>query len=173
MPDNIFLIGPMGAGKSSIGKRLAKRLNREFYDSDHLLEEKTGVTITTIFELEGESGFRDRESKVLTELSRQNDCVIATGGGAILRTENRALMSESGVIVYLSASVDTQLKRTLHDKSRPLLENSDRHARLVELARNRNPIYELLADISIETDAQSIGASIKQIIEKLHQKKQL
>lgn len=158
----------MGAGKSSIGKRLAKRLNREFVDSDHLLEEKTGVTITTIFELEGEAGFRERESKVLAELSQQTRIVIATGGGAILRQENRQLMSDNGIVIYLSAAVDTQLKRTLHDKNRPLLENSDRHAKLIQLAEHRNPLYAAMADFSIETDAQSIGASIKQIIELLH-----
>jgi shikimate kinase len=167
VPDNIFLIGPMGAGKSSIGKRLAKRLNREFIDSDHLLEEKTGVTITTIFELEGEIGFRDRESKVLAELSQRTGIVIATGGGAILREENRQLMNDNGIVIYLSAKVETQLKRTLHDKNRPLLENNDRHAKLIQLAEHRNPLYTAMADISIETDTQSIGASIKQIIELL------
>lgn len=158
----------MGAGKSSIGKRLAKRLNRIFIDSDHLLEEKTGVSITTIFELEGEAGFRDRESKVLATLSHESNIVIATGGGAILRQENRQMMSENGIIVYLSAAVETQLKRTLHDKSRPLLENNDRHAKLIELAKDRNPLYSAMANISIETDTQSIGASIKQIVEQLH-----
>lgn len=157
----------MGAGKSSIGKKLAKRLQLDFYDSDHVLEEKTGVSITTIFEVEGEDGFRLRESKILAELARRKSTVIATGGGAVLKSENQKVMSASGYIVYLSASVDTQLKRTLHDKNRPLLENGDRHAKLTELATHRNPIYKKLADILIDTDAQSIGASIKQIVEQL------
>ena len=157
----------MGAGKSSIGKRLAKRLDRKFIDSDHLLEERTGVSITTIFELEGEEGFRRRESKVLAELCHDKDLVIATGGGSILSQENRQLMIDDGTIVYLSASVETQLKRTLHDRSRPLLENSDRRAKLVEIAEYRNPLYAAMANISIETDSQSIGASIKQIVEQL------
>lgn len=167
MQQNIFLVGPMGAGKSSIGRRLAKRLTREFIDCDHALEERTGVTITTIFELEGEAGFRERETKILSQLSNLNEVVIATGGGVVLKDQNRAILQNDGTVVYLQASVETQLKRTLHDKNRPLLEMGDRRAKLISMAKIRNPLYEEVADITIKTDSQSISASIKQIIEQL------
>ena len=157
----------MGAGKSSIGKRLAKRMKRDFYDSDRVLEERTGVSITTIFELEGEQGFRSRETKILQELAQINEAVIATGGGAILQEKNRALIKSNGAVVYLQASVDTQLKRTRHDKKRPLLHTNNRRAKLQTLAEQRNPAYESLADITIHTDSQSISNSITQIIEQL------
>ena len=167
MPQNIFLVGPMGAGKSSIGKRLAKRMKRDFYDSDRVLEERTGVSITTIFELEGEQGFRSRETKILQELAQLNEAVIATGGGAILQEKNKTLIKSNGLVVYLQASVDTQLKRTRHDKKRPLLHTDNRRAKLQTLAEHRNPAYESLADITIHTDSQSISNSISQIIEQL------
>jgi len=168
MPDNIFLIGPMGAGKSSIGKRLANKINRKFYDSDRVLEERTGVVITTIFELEGENGFRHRESAILKELVELDKTVIATGGGIVLQKFNRELMKANGTIVYLQASVDAQLKRTRRDKKRPLLHTNNRHAKLTDLAKERNPIYEELADITINTDRQSINSSVAQIIQRLH-----
>lgn len=167
MPQNIFLVGPMGAGKTSIGKRLSKRLKRSFVDSDRVLEERTGVAITTIFELEGENGFRNRESKILRELITLNDAIIATGGGIVVRASNRPLLKENGTVVYLQASVDTQLKRTRHDKKRPLLQTNNRRDKLLALAEQRNPIYESLADITIRTDSQSISNSISQIIEQL------
>ena len=157
----------MGAGKSSIGKRLAKRMKRDFYDSDRVLEERTGVAISTIFELEGEQGFRDRETKTLRKLVQNNNAVIATGGGVILQEKNRALIKSNGIAVYLQASVDTQLKRTRHDKKRPLLQTNNRRAKLQALAEQRNPAYESLADITIHTDNQSISNSISQIIEQL------
>ncbi|MDW3096017.1 MAG: shikimate kinase AroK [Gammaproteobacteria bacterium] len=161
---NIILIGPMGAGKSSVGKRLARQLNRKFYDCDKVLEERTGVTITTIFELEGEQGFRQRETKILQELTDKENSVIATGGGVILLSENIKLLSTNSIVVYLSACVNSQIKRTRHDKKRPLLQTQDRHATLQNLANTRNPIYRELADIIIDTDAQSISSSIEQII---------
>lgn len=167
MPNNIFLVGPMGAGKTSIGKRLSKRLKRDFLDSDRVLEERTGVTITTIFELEGEEGFRQRETKILRELINSNDAVIATGGGIVVSETNRPLLKTNGTVVYLQASVDTQLKRTRHDKKRPLLQTNNRRDKLLALAKKRNPIYEALADITIHTDSQSISNSISQIIHQL------
>ena len=167
MPQNIFLVGPMGAGKTSIGKRLAKRLKRSFVDSDRTLEERTGVAITTIFELEGEDGFRDRETKILQELANLDNTVIATGGGIIVRESNRSLLKENGTIVYLQASVDSQLKRTRHDKKRPLLQTKNRRDKLQILAKQRDPIYKSLADIVIHTDSQSISHSISQIIKQL------
>jgi len=164
MPTNIILIGPMGAGKSSVGKRLAKQLNRKFYDSDKVLEQHTGVAITTIFELEGEQGFRQRETKILNELVDVENGVIATGGGAVLLPENVALLKQDSIVIYLKASVNSQIKRTRHDKKRPLLQTQDRHATLQNLANTRNPIYNEIADIIIDTDSQNISSSIEQII---------
>ena len=169
MPSNIILVGPMGAGKSSVGKRLAKQLNRKFYDCDKVLEDRTGVAISTIFELEGEQGFRQRETKILEELLQLENCVIATGGGAVLRDENLQMINACGITIYLQASVNSQIKRTRHDKKRPLLQTQDRHATLEKLARQRNPMYEQLADITISTDSQSISASIDEITRKINQ----
>ena len=168
MPNNIYLIGPMGAGKSSIGKRLAKKLKRDFYDCDRVLEQRTGVAITTIFELEGEAGFRAREKKILAKLSEYQSAVIATGGGVILTAENRELLSSTGTVVYLQASVETQLKRTRQDKKRPLLQTENRRAKLSSLAEIRNSLYEDVADIVIDTDIQSISSSISKIINSLN-----
>ena len=167
MSNNIILIGPMGAGKSSVGKRLAKHLNRKFYDCDKVLEERTGVAITTIFELEGESGFRERETKILEELTTLDNVVIATGGGVILSDENVDLLTHNSVIIYLKASVNSQIKRTKHDKKRPLLQTKNRHATLQALAKTRNPMYTKLANIIIDTDKQSISTSIEQITSQL------
>ena len=168
MSNNIILIGPMGAGKSSVGKRLAKHLNRKFYDCDKVLEERTGVAITTIFELEGESGFRERETKILDELTSLENIVIATGGGVILLDKNLHLLTQNSVIIYLKASVTSQIKRTKHDKKRPLLQTKDRHATLQDLAKIRNPIYTKLANIIVDTDKQSISSSIEQIKSQLN-----
>tara|TARA_R110002095_G_scaffold170947_1_gene148480 strand:- start:469 stop:957 length:489 start_codon:yes stop_codon:yes gene_type:complete len=154
----------MGAGKSSVGKRLAKQLSRKFYDCDKVLEDRTGVAIATIFELEGEQGFRQRETKILQELVYTENAVIATGGGAVLIDENISLLSQNSIVIYLKASVHSQIKRTKHDKKRPLLQTSDRHATLQNLANKRNPLYNEIADIIIDTDSQSINTSIEQII---------
>ena len=167
MPKNIVLIGPMGAGKSSVGKRLAKQLNRKFFDCDKVLEERTGVAITTIFELEGESGFRERETKILGELSTLENVVIATGWGAVLLEKNIQLITQNSIIIYLRASVNSQIKRTKHDKKRPLLQTKDRHATLQALAKARNPIYTKIADIIVDTDKQSISTSLEEITKQL------
>ena len=168
MPKNLILIGPMGAGKSSIGRRLAKQLNKKFYDCDRVLEERTGVTITTIFELEGEEGFRQRETKILQELVKSQNAVIATGGGVVLRTENLDLIRHNSIVIYLKASLDSQIKRTKHDKKRPLIQTRERRATLAKLARSRNPIYEQVADITIDTDGQSIDASVEKMASQLN-----
>ena len=174
MRKHIILIGPMGAGKSSLGKRLAKRLNCPFYDSDQFLEERTGVKITTIFELEGEKGFRIREHKMLKELLSHEIGVIATGGGIITQTNNHLILQQAdNIVIYLMACVDSQLKRTSHDKSRPLLQTPDRHAKLTSLAKQRNPLYEQLADITIDTDKQNINRSIDLIMQHLKRLNQI
>lgn len=171
MPKNIILIGPMGAGKSSVGKRLAKQLNRKFYDCDKVLEDRTGVAITTIFELEGEQGFRQRETKILRDLVSHKNAVIATGGGVVLVPENLNLIKQNGIVVYLQASVNSQIKRTRHDQKRPLLQTQDRHATLQKLANERNAIYEKISDLVVDTNTQSISSSIEQICTQVNSSK--
>ncbi|MEM7303914.1 MAG: shikimate kinase [Pseudomonadota bacterium] len=168
MADNISLIGPMGAGKSSIGKRLAQQLKQPFFDSDRLIEEKTGVAISTIFELEGEKGFRHRESKALSAILKDNEnAIIATGGGIVLVEDNQRQLTEHSIVIYLQASVEAQINRTKHDKKRPLLQTEDRYSTLQKLAMARNPLYESLANITIDTSQQSIAKSLEQIIKEL------
>ena len=162
---NIFLIGMMGAGKTSVGRVLAKRLNKVFYDSDHVIEERTGVKIPVIFEIEGESGFRHRESAVLDELTGLDKVVIATGGGAVLAQENRDRLRTRGTIVYLRASVKDLLNRTRHDKNRPLLQTADPLARLNELYEMRDPLYREVAHVTIDTGSQSLTT----LVNRLHQ----
>lgn len=162
---NIFLIGPMGAGKTTIGRQLAQALSREFIDSDRIIEERTGVDIPTIFEYEGEDGFRSREECIIDELSRQQHIVLATGGGSVIRPTNRQHLAARGFVVYLHTPVSLQLQRTAHDKNRPLLQTADPRARLEELFRNRDPLYREIADLVIDTDKHSIRQII-QIIRK-------
>ena len=165
MPGNIFLVGMMGAGKTSVGRALAKRLNKVFYDSDHVIEERTGVKIPVIFEIEGEPGFRHRESAVLDELTALDDVVLATGGGAVLAQENRDRLRTRGTVVYLRASVKDLLNRTRHDKNRPLLQTADPRARLNELYEMRDPLYREAAHVTIDTGSQSLTT----LVNRLHQ----
>ncbi len=165
IPGNIFLIGMMGAGKTSVGRVLAKRLNKVFYDSDHVIEERTGVKIPVIFEIEGEPGFRHRESAVLDELTALDDVVLATGGGAVLAQENRDRLRTRGTVVYLRASVKDLLNRTRHDKNRPLLQTADPRARLNELYEMRDPLYREVAHVTIDTGSQSLTT----LVNRLHQ----
>lgn len=160
---NIILIGPMGSGKSTIGNILARNLNRDFRDSDHFIEEKTGVDIARIFDIEGEQGFRDRESKALKELLGQNNCVVATGGGSVVSKENRALLKSKGYIIFLDTSVSQQMYRLRRDKKRPLLQTENPLERLENLLAIRRPIYLDLADLAIKTDrrvARKLAADI-------------
>lgn len=146
----IFLVGPMGAGKTTIGKLLAKHLGRQFVDCDWYIVQQTGADIPWIFEKEGESGFRDRETRALAELTVLPDIVMATGGGAVERLENRELL-KNGLVIYLDASVDTQLARTKKDKNRPLLQSDNPRAVLELLYERRNPLYREVADVIMPT----------------------
>jgi len=166
-PENIFLVGLMGAGKTSVGRLLAKRLNKAFYDSDREIERSTGVKIPLIFEIEGESGFRARESRLLAELVYRNNIVLATGGGAVLSQQNRKLLAEHGFVVYLRAAVDDLWRRTRHDKNRPLLQTGDALSRLHELFVARDPLYREIADTIIDTGSQSLGSLVNKVEQRL------
>ncbi|MGD9020566.1 MAG: shikimate kinase AroK [Lysobacterales bacterium] len=158
---NIFLIGPMGSGKTTIGRQLAKRLGLEFHDCDLELEKQTGASVNLIFDIEGEAGFRERERRMLEELSGRRGVLIATGGGVVGNKENRRLLRTRGFVVYLKTSVEQQLKRLSQDKSRPLLQAQDRSRRLRELAAVRNPLYEATADLVFSSRRSSIYASAR------------
>lgn len=164
---NIFLVGMMGAGKSTIGKALARYLGREFIDSDRVLAERTGVPVATIFEIEGEAGFRRRERAIIAELAGGDDHVVATGGGSILAEENRRAMREAGTVVYLRARVESLWERTRHDASRPLLATPDPRARLQELLAEREPLYREAAHVIVETGSQGTQAVVKRIVAAL------
>ncbi|MBI3528584.1 MAG: shikimate kinase AroK [Betaproteobacteria bacterium] len=165
IPGNIFLVGMMGAGKTSVGRVLAKRLSKVFYDSDHVIEGRTGVKIPVIFEIEGESGFRHRESAVLDELTALDEVVLATGGGAVLVQENRDRLRARGTVVYLRASVKDLLNRTRYDKNRPLLQTADPRTRINELYEMRDPLYREVAHLTIDTGNQSLTT----LVNRLHQ----
>jgi shikimate kinase len=164
---NIFLVGPMGAGKSTVGKQLAKSLGRDFYDSDKEIEKRTGVSIAWIFEMEGEAGFRLRERKVINELTELKNIVLATGGGAVLAEENRRVLRSRGYVVYLSASVEQLLRRTNKDKNRPLLQTGQPEDKITGLMAERAPLYKDVADIELRTGDQSIQYVVSGLIKQL------
>ncbi|NGY06502.1 shikimate kinase AroK [Solimonas terrae] len=161
---NIFLIGPMGAGKTTVGRRLAELRGLEFIDSDHEIEARTGVDIPYIFEREGEAGFRKRESQMISELVMRGGIVLATGGGAVLDADNRRVLAAHGYVVYLHASVDQQLHRTSRADNRPLLHNvSDRRGVLSSLFAQRDPLYREIADLIVSTDGRSAKTLVHEI----------
>jgi len=164
---NIFLVGLMGAGKSTIGRHLAKSLGLEFVDSDHEIERRTGASIPLIFDIEGEAGFRLREKKVIDELSRRTGVVLATGGGAVLDEENRAHLRERGTVIYLYATVDQLLARTAKDRNRPLLQTSDPRARLQQLLEARDLLYREVAALVVDTGGRSARTAEKEILAKI------
>ena len=168
---NIFLVGMMGAGKTSVGRVLARRLNKAFYDSDHVIEQRTGVKIPVIFEIEGEAGFRHRESLVLDELTALGEVVIATGGGAVLAQANRERLHSRGTVVYLRASVKDLLNRTRHDRNRPLLQTADPRARLQELYELRDPLYREVAHVTVDTGSQSLTTLLNRLQHLLEQRR--
>jgi shikimate kinase len=164
---NIILIGPMGSGKSTIGSIIAKKLHRQFYDSDHFIENRTGVDIARIFDVEGEEGFRDRETNALNELLSQNNQVIATGGGSIMRKQNQEILRNKGYIVFLDTSINQQMQRLQRDKKRPLLQTENPRERLQALLDVRRPIYQDLADLSVKTDRRMARKLASDIIHNL------
>lgn len=167
VPGNIILIGLMGAGKTSVGKMLARRLGKTFYDSDHEIERTTGVKIPVIFEIEGEDGFRARESKVLADLVQQRGVVLATGGGAVLSERNRRMLARNGVVVYLRATPHDLWLRTRHDRNRPLLRTPDPLAKLRELFEQRDPLYREIADVVVDTGSQSVNSLAHRLASRL------
>jgi shikimate kinase len=169
IPGNIFLVGLMGAGKTSVGRLLAKRFGKTFYDCDQEIERRTGVKIPVIFEIEGEEGFRTREANVLRELTALNDIVLATGGGAILREENRRTLMHNGTVVYLRASLDDLYQRTRHDRNRPLLDTADPRAKLEELFAQRDPLYCEVASLVMDTGNQSLGNLANRLEQRLRE----
>ena len=167
MDKNIYLVGPMGSGKSAVGRRLAKDLGCDFFDSDTEIESRTGVDIAYIFEKEGEAGFRRRECDAMLELVEQSDIVLATGGGAILSPDNRKALKSHGAVVYLHATVEQQVKRTRRAKNRPLLEGGDRPTILRDLMAIRDPLYRSIADMVVETDGRTVASVASEIRERL------
>lgn len=162
---NVFLIGPMGVGKSTVGRHLARTLQKTFVDSDKVIEERTGASISLIFEIEGEGGFRLRESQIIDELTQRQNQVVATGGGAVLREENRCHLRERGLVVYLRAPLELLVERTSRDHSRPLLANTDPRQRLAALMKEREPLYRETADLIIETG----NRTVRQVVSLIRQ----
>lgn len=163
----VFLVGPMGAGKTTIGKHLAQHLKLGFADTDSEIEARTGADIPWIFDVEGEEGFRDREQQVVEEMTGWDDMVLATGGGVVLRPENRRVLGSRGFVVYLYATVDEQVRRTRRDRKRPLLQTGDPEQTLRELMTLRDPLYREIADHIIETDQCSPRTVAQRLVREL------
>jgi len=159
----VFLVGPMGSGKSAVGRQLARRLGLVFLDSDEEIEARTGVDIPYIFEREGEAGFRHREAEVIDELTQRENVLIATGGGAVLDPASRARLRERGRVVYLRTSVEQQLARTRRSEARPLLNNPDPRGTLARLFALRAPLYAEVAEITVDTDGRKVKSVVEQI----------
>ncbi len=166
---NLILVGPMGAGKSTIGRLLAKELHLPFKDSDKEIEVRTGADIPWIFDVEGEQGFREREQAVIADLCREDGLVLATGGGAVLRQENREALRAGGRVIYLHASVEQQLERTARDRNRPLLRTADPGRVLRDLLAIRDPLYREIADVVIDTDQRPPRMVVQEILSRLEQ----
>ena len=162
---NIVLVGPMGSGKTTVGRRLAHELNQDFYDTDHEIIDKTGVTIDHIFDIEGEDGFRERESKILENLCQMSNIILATGGGIVILPKNREILKNAGLVVYLSSSMEQLLRRTAKSTTRPLLENSvDRKKTITELVEARDVYYREVASIVLDTTGKKLHEVVNIII---------
>lgn len=168
--ENLFLVGLMGAGKSTVGRQLARRLKRSFYDSDHEVERRCGVGIPVIFDIEGERGFRAREAQVIAELAALDGIVLATGGGVVLDAENRRRLAARGTVVYLHARPADLYDRVRHDRHRPLLANADPLIKLEELYAQRDPLYREVADLVVNTGKQSAQALVRDLLARLEEK---
>ena len=170
--DNVFLIGPMGSGKTTIGQRLAGLLGLEFLDCDRELEARTGASVSLIFDVEGEQGFRSRETQMLEELAARDGIVLATGGGVVINAVNREILRRRGLVVYLKTSVEQQLKRLARDRSRPLLQTPDRRERLQRLAEQRNALYEEIAEIEFPARNKNPDAVARQLADVIRQRRE-
>ena len=166
---NIFLVGPMGAGKSTIGKMLASELNYEFHDSDAFIEERTGVDLNWIFDLEGEEGFQKREQSAIEELTQMFGIVLATGGGVVDVAANRRVLAARGIVIYLTVPIDQQVLRVEKDRKRPLLQTGDKEDTLRKLNEIRSPLYEEIADYEFATDVMGIRAIVKGILDRINE----
>ena len=168
-PSSIILVGPMGSGKTAVGRALAKILGRDFYDTDRHVEERTGVDIAFIFEKEGEAGFRRRETDAIQHFASKSDIVLATGGGAVVEEVNRLSLSATGLVVYLKASPEQLYERTRASKNRPMLDTDNLKARITELLDERGPLYESIADLTVDTNGRRVAQVARDIAEKLDQ----
>ncbi|HUW26747.1 MAG TPA: shikimate kinase [Gallionella sp.] len=164
---NLILVGMMGSGKTTIGRMLAKHLDKVFVDSDAEIQQRTGVTITHIFDIEGEAGFRQRETAALCDLVGRSSMVLGTGGGAVLVEQNQTMLQQNGIVIYLRASVHDLWQRTRHDRNRPLLQTADPHAKLTELHHQRDPLYQKVADIVIQTGRQSAHTLVLHLVSEI------
>jgi len=167
--NNVFLIGPMGSGKTAVGKQLARLLHLHFYDSDAEIEQRTGVDIPFIFEKEGEAGFREREREVIDSLTQLQDVIIATGGGAVLLPQNREHLASRGRVVYLQTGIEQQLERTRHGRQRPLLYTDSPEDKLRELMVHRGPLYQSIAVVVVSTDGRQVRVVAEEIVQKLQE----
>jgi shikimate kinase len=164
---NLILVGMMGSGKTTMGRVLAKHLGKDFVDSDEEIQKRTGVTIPHIFDIEGETGFRQRETAAIRDLVVRDNMVLATGGGVVLMEQNRVMLQQSGIVIYLKASVHDLWQRTRHDRNRPLLQTADPHAKLMELFQQRDPLYLQVADIVIQSGKQSAHALMLHLADEI------
>jgi shikimate kinase len=164
---NLILVGMMGSGKTTMGRALAKHLGKVFVDSDEEIIKRTGVTVPHIFDVEGEAGFRLRETAAIRDVVGRDNMVLATGGGAVLEEQNRAMLQQNGIVIYLKASVHDLWQRTRHDRNRPLLQTKDPHAKLNELFRQRDPLYQQVSDIVVQSGKQSAHALMLHLADEI------
>ena len=167
VPSNVYLVGPMGAGKTTIGRQLAALLHKRFVDADYEIERRMGVAIPVIFEIEGEAGFRRRESAVIGALTQEQDIVLATGGGVVLLEENRQALKKNGTVVYLRADIETLVERTRRDRNRPLLQTGDPRGKIEQLLHEREPIYRQVADVIVDTGTRAPASVARAIAARL------